>query len=46
MSKAIKEDYIPLILGGDHSLAMGSVHGSLTSQPGPCGVIWIDAHGE
>ena len=35
-----------MILGGDHSIAMGSLHGSLTSKPGECGVIWIDAHGD
>jgi len=46
VNKAISEEHIPLILGGDHSIAMGSIHGSLTSKPGLCGVIWVDAHGD
>ena len=41
---AVEEGYIPLFLGGDHSLSIGTIggvtHGSTT------GVIWIDAHGD
>src|SRR5438034_1916871 len=35
----------PLVLGGDHSVALGSL-GGLASVHGPGGVIWIDAHGD
>lgn len=35
---------IPLFLGGDHSLAIGTI-GGVTHQE-PVGVIWIDAHGD
>jgi len=35
---------IPIFLGGDHSLAMGSVGG--VSDAEPCGLIWLDAHGD
>jgi arginase len=31
-------------LGGDHSVAIGSVSGSLAG--GPVGLLWIDAHGD
>jgi arginase len=36
---------IPLVLGGDHSIALGSLVG-MASLQGPGGVIWIDAHGD
>ncbi|MEZ4570523.1 MAG: arginase [Thermomicrobiales bacterium] len=34
----------PLILGGDHSLSIGSLAGASTA--GRVGAIWIDAHGD
>jgi arginase len=36
---------IPLVLGGDHSVALGSL-GGLASAHGPGGVLWIDAHSD
>jgi len=33
----------PLVLGGDHSVALGTL-GGLASVRGPGGVLWIDAH--
>ena len=42
--KAVKEGYIPLFLGGDHSISIGTVGGiSVTEE---VGLIWIDAHGD
>jgi arginase len=47
---ALDADAVPLVLGGDHSLAAGSVAASadwvqrMTSYP--LGLIWIDAHGD
>ena len=35
----------PLILGGDHSAALGTL-GGLASVHGPGGVLWIDAHSD
>ena len=35
----------PVVLGGDHSIAMGTLAG-LHSVHGPGGVIWVDAHGD
>lgn len=37
-------EVFPLVLGGDHSIALGSVTGSSRGQR--TGVIWIDAHGD
>lgn len=38
------EDF-PVILGGDHSIALGSITGVVKAR-GPIGVLWIDAHGD
>jgi arginase len=35
----------PLVLGGDHSIALGSLVG-MAEVHGPGGVIWVDAHGD
>jgi arginase len=39
------EGRIPLVLGGDHSIAMGTL-GGLARGAEPGGVLWIDAHGD
>jgi arginase len=36
---------LPLVLGGDHSVAMGTL-GGLASVHGAGGVVWIDAHAD
>jgi arginase len=36
---------MPLVLGGDHSIAMGTLAG-LHMQHGRGGLLWIDAHGD
>jgi arginase len=41
---AIEDGCIPLFMGGDHSLAIGSVGGVTHHERS--GVIWIDAHGD
>ena len=46
---AIREGYTPLVLGGDHSLAAGSVAGvstALAERNKRLGLIWLDAHGD
>lgn len=45
VSTALENDYFPLILGGDHSIALGSISG-VASVHKDIGVIWIDAHGD
>lgn len=49
LAKAVKdireEGSFPLILGGDHSIAIGSIAG-MASEKDRLGVIWIDAHGD
>ena len=47
---SLDEQALPLVLGGDHSLAAGSVAASaawvLRTTRQPLGVIWVDAHGD
>ena len=45
VDKAILEDTFPFILGGDHSIAMGTLAG-LAKHYKNLGVIWYDAHGD
>jgi len=47
--KALKQGRLPVVLGGDHSLAMGSIAASAKSfreKKKKVGVIWFDAHGD
>ena len=48
--KSLDEGALPLVLGGDHSLATGSVAASAAwvqrSRSKPLGLIWVDAHGD
>src|SRR5918992_5334509 len=46
---ALERGALPLVLGGDHSLAAGSVAASsefLRREDKPLGLIWVDAHGD
>ncbi|MGH2749379.1 MAG: arginase [Actinomycetota bacterium] len=45
VSTTVQAGAMPLVLGGDHSIAMGTLAG-LHSAHGPGGVLWIDAHGD
>jgi arginase len=45
VSRAANEDYLPLVLGGDHSIALGTL-GGMARARGPGGVLWVDAHGD
>jgi arginase len=41
---ALPEEVFPVVLGGDHSIAIGSVTGCSRRQR--TGVVWVDAHGD
>src|SRR5579872_6348835 len=41
---ALREGEFPVILGGDHAIAMGSWAGVARANQGPLGLIWLDAH--
>jgi arginase len=42
--KAVPQDAFPIVLGGDHSISMGSVAGVAKAADERVGLIWIDAH--
>ena len=42
---ALDQDALPLVLGGDHSVALGTL-GGLAKARGVGGVLWIDAHSD
>ncbi|HEV2591419.1 MAG TPA: arginase [Gaiellaceae bacterium] len=46
VEKAAGDGYLPLVLGGDHSIAMGSLSGMARARGGPGAALWIDAHGD
>lgn len=47
VEKVVAVDEFPLIIGGDHSIAMGSAGGVARAVgAGRMGVIWIDAHAD
>ena len=43
--RAREEGLTPLVLGGDHSVALGTL-GGLAAASGPGGVLWFDAHAD
>jgi arginase len=45
VARAVQEGYLPLVLGGDHSVALGAL-GGMARVSGPGGVLWLDAHGD
>ena len=49
MSRSLGQGRLPLVLGGDHSLGIGSVAGSSNYHAGKgesLGLVWFDAHGD
>lgn len=45
VAEAINQGVVPLILGGDHSLAIGTLAG-LSLSGKSLGVLWFDTHGD
>lgn len=45
VEKHAKAGKLVVNLGGDHSLAMGTISGSLSAHPDGC-VVWVDAHAD
>jgi arginase len=42
--RSLEDGVVPLVLGGDHSISLGSIAGA--HRGGRTGVLWIDAHGD
>ncbi|MCO5219599.1 MAG: arginase [Thermomicrobiales bacterium] len=43
VDQTIKREHLPIVLGGDHALAMGSIAGAVRNAE-KVGVLWIDTH--
>ncbi|TQQ79288.1 arginase [Halonotius terrestris] len=44
VAATLTEGHLPLVLGGDHSVAIGSVRGS--ARDADIGTVWFDAHSD
>ena len=45
VARAVGGGKTPVVLGGDHSIALGTL-GGMASVHGPGAVLWLDAHGD
>ncbi len=45
-AEVVSGGLFPIFLGGDHSIAIGTVAGVAASSGGRTGVIWLDAHAD
>jgi arginase len=46
VGEAVSEGRLPIVLGGDHSIALGTLGGLAAAAGGPGAALWIDAHGD
>jgi arginase len=41
---SLRDRHFPVVIGGDHSCAVGTWRGVAAAYEGPVGLVWIDAH--
>ncbi len=46
VERIVRTNGFPLVLGGDHSIAMGTLAGVKRARGRAPGLIWVDAHGD
>ena len=46
VERAIRDGGFPIVLGGDHSIAMGTLAGLTRARSYAPGLVWIDAHSD
>ncbi|MFY9235493.1 MAG: arginase [Fimbriimonadaceae bacterium] len=46
VSKSISEGHLPLVLGGDHSIAIGGIRAALNTYGADLALLWLDAHSD
>jgi arginase len=44
VATSVQSGYLPVVLGGDHSLSLGSIRGAAKHKK--IGVLWVDAHAD
>ncbi|HEX3670104.1 MAG TPA: arginase [Candidatus Cybelea sp.] len=43
---AVRGGGLPIVLGGDHSIAVGTLDGLTSARGAPPGLVWLDAHAD
>jgi arginase len=46
VERVVRERGVPIVLGGDHSIAMGTLAGLHRAYDRPAGLMWVDAHAD
>jgi len=46
VERAVRDGGFPVVLGGDHSIAIGTLDGLKRARGQAAGLVWIDAHGD
>jgi arginase len=46
VEEAVRAGGLPIVLGGDHSIAMGTLAGLTRARGEPPGLVWVDAHAD
>jgi len=46
VENAVRAGGFPIVLGGDHSIALGTLDGLKRARGAAAGLVWIDAHGD
>ena len=46
VGEAVGQGRLPIVLGGDHSIALGTLGGLAAAAGGPGAALWVDAHGD
>ncbi len=46
VQEAVQAGGLPIVLGGDHSIAVGTLDGLTRARKAPPGLVWIDAHAD
>ncbi len=46
VESAVISGGLPIVLGGDHSIAMGTLAGLTRARGAPPGLVWVDAHAD
>jgi len=46
VEESVQSGGLPIVLGGDHSIAMGTLAGLTRARSAPPGLVWVDAHSD
>lgn len=46
VEESVRSGGLPIVLGGDHSIAVGTLDGLTRARGAPPGLVWIDAHAD